>query len=72
MTNFKSETCSSGWAIAFLATGFLLMILFLPISRETLYFDRVSSSRSPMKPGAGSTRIIAEGVHPEGATEKQR
>lgn len=61
MTNFKSETCSPGLAIAFLATGFLLMFLFWPISRKTLYLDRVSSSPSPMKPGAGSTRIIAGG-----------
>lgn len=70
MINFKLEICLFGWVIVFLVIGFLLMILFLLIFREILYFDRVLFLWSFMKFGVGFIWIIVEGVYLEGVIEK--
>ena len=52
---------SSSSAMAFSATGFLLVFLTRPISRDKPRRLRVGSVRSATKPGAGSTLMMAGG-----------
>jgi hypothetical protein len=52
---------SSSSAMAFSATGFLLVFLTRPISRDKPRLLRVGSVRSATKPGAGSTLMMAGG-----------
>ena len=56
---FKSSSSSS--RIAFSTTGFLFGFLTRPISRDKRSDVKVSSFHKAMKPGAGSTLIIAGG-----------
>jgi hypothetical protein len=52
---------SSSSAMAFSATGFLLVFLTRPISRDKPRFLRVGSFRSATKPRAGSTLMMVGG-----------
>ena len=52
---------SSSSAMAFSATGFLLVFLTRPISNDKPRRLRVGSVRSATKPGAGSTLMMAGG-----------